>query len=275
MISTLAEPGGAERVAVTMANDWVSRGRPVTIVCQDRPGTASFYALAPEIQLVQVGGRAAASTALRHVAAVFIPVGAAIAVLAPLVVNALYRRGAFDAEASVRTAGVVAALLAPLLPLLMATTVLVAAHNARRRGALVGAAAILNAVLNLGLNLALAPVIGVAGVALSTSLTLTIAVLFLAWRLAVNEPGFDARSLGAVVLKSAIATAAAAIPIAYLAWGGLVSGALPAGVAWIAGLALAGSAVHLVGAAALGFREPGTVLAAVFGAVRRRRIDGR
>jgi peptidoglycan biosynthesis protein MviN/MurJ (putative lipid II flippase) len=121
----------------------------------------------------------------------------------------------------------------------------------------------------------LAPLIGVAGVALSTSLTLTIVVLFLAWRLAVNEPGFDARGLGVVVLKSALATAAAAIPIAYLSWGGLASGALPAGVAWIAGLALAGSAVYLVGAAAIGLREPGTVLAAVVGAMRRRRSDGR
>jgi glycosyltransferase involved in cell wall biosynthesis len=46
--------GGAERVIVTVANEWVARGRTVTLLTFEPPGTRPYYALDPRVTLRQL-----------------------------------------------------------------------------------------------------------------------------------------------------------------------------------------------------------------------------
>ena len=211
----------------------------------------------------------AAARALRYIGATIIPVSAATAALAPLLVGLLYERGAFDADAAARTAGVVAGL-APLLPLSMAMSVLSGAHNARRRGALIGKSAVLTAILNLGLNILLARQIGVAGIALSTSMTSLLVLIFLGWRLNSLEPGFHGRQVAGSWAKAIGASAVAAVPVAALAWSGAIPPASLSSLLWLAGLPLFGGVVYLVAAAALRLTEPVEVLRAAVSIARNR-----
>ena len=197
-----------------------------------------------------------------------IPVGAAAAALAPLGVGLIYEHGAFGPDATARTAGVVAGL-APLIPLTMAMYVVTGAHNARRRGGIIGTSAVLTAILNLGLNLLLAPVLGVLGIALSTSITSFAVFVFLAWRLSRLESGFTGRELSATWARAVLASAIAAVPIGVLTWSGTFSAQFPAGGAWLALLGVVGGIIYLGVSLVLRLREPVEVLRGIVGALRR------
>lgn len=181
----------------------------------------------------------AATSALRYGLAIFVPVSIGIAALAPLIVSVVYERGAFDEAASVATAQVVAGF-APMLTLVILQPIITGAHNTRRHGMLLGSTAVANAVSNVALNLVLGRLFGVAGIALSTSVTVGALLAFLCYRLAATEADFDLRSVGSTAFRALAA--------------GLVPGAAAAIFAWSAGPGIGwpGNAIALVGGASLG-----------------------
>jgi putative peptidoglycan lipid II flippase len=211
----------------------------------------------------------ASHQSLRYVVAIFIPVSVATAALAPILIDVAYRRGAFGDEAASLTAGTLAGF-APLIVLTMAQSVLVSAHNARRRGVLLMSMGFANAIMNLVFNVLFARQIGVAGVALSSSVTLAIALFAMAWRLDRLEPDFRGRALLGVTTRATVASALAAIPVALIAWQAAPSGEPVAGVLSLVGLTLLGAALYGVFAFVVGLREPREIAFAGVRFLRRR-----
>lgn len=204
--------------------------------------------------------------ALRASIALATPAAVWMAAVAPLAVELAYRRGAFDSrDVAITTAVVVA--FAPMIALGVVQPVLIGAHNARRRATLLGAVAVANAALNIALNIAFGLVLGVGGVAVSTSLTALILLAFLATR--ISEPGFD---LGFIVRYGARTLGAAGIAVAPTL---AVVATLPSGLGLglapvILALAVSMVAIYPFVAGRLGISEPLLVLAAVRERVWRR-----
>ena len=211
----------------------------------------------------------ASHRSLRYVIAIFVPVSVATAALAPILVDVAYRRGAFGDEAAYLTSGTLAGF-APLIVLTMAQSVLVGAHNARRRGWLLMTMGFANAIMNLVFNILFARSIGVAGVALSSSVTLGIVLFAMAWRLDQLEPDFRGRELLGVTLRATIASAVAAVPVAIVAWGFGPTEEPARGVLLLVVLTLVGAGLYLLFAILLGLREPREVVALGLTALRRR-----
>ena len=74
------------------------------------------------------------------------------------------------------------------------------------------------------LNIAFSSVIGAAGVALSSSVTGTLLIIFLAWRLTELRATGSIGALWRTFGHSLVAIAIPALPIAALAWSGIVGG---------------------------------------------------
>lgn len=132
-----------------------------------------------------------------------------------------------------------------------------------------------NAIMNLVFNILFARSIGVAGVALSSSVTLGIVLFAMAWRLDQLEPDFRGRELGGVTLRATIASSVAAIPVAIVAWGFGPTTEPARGVLLLVVLTLIGAALYALVATLLGLREPREVVALVLAAIRQRRASGR
>ena len=210
-----------------------------------------------------------ATLAVRYVIAVFTPLSALGAALAPLAVDVAYRRGAFDSAAAHSTSLVVAAL-APLLTFMVAKTVVTSAHNSYRHGALLFCAGILSAVVNLTLDLLFGLTLGAAGISLSTTGMMLINFLFLGWLLGRHDRGFE---LGRLVLVGARATAAAgvsALPVALVA--GAMAGHQPFAVELVSlfSLGIVGLGAYLLVAPRLGLSEPIIVARWLVVAARRK-----
>jgi putative peptidoglycan lipid II flippase len=189
-----------------------------------------------------------------------------MAAASPLVVDLVYRRGAFDSADVAITTAVVAAF-APMIALGVMQPVLTGAHNARRRATLLGAVASANAVLNLFLNIVFGAVLGIGGIALSTSLTILITLSFLATR--ISEPGFDLRLIVGYAVKALAAAGIAAAPtlaIARMIPSGLGLALAPI----IAALFLSMAALYVMVASHFGLTEPMLVLTTVRGRMRHR-----
>ena len=218
---------------------------------------------------------ALSSVALRYTLAIFVPVSFGVAALAPLLVDVVYRRGAFDAAAAADTTLVVAAF-SPMLALTMILPILTGAHNARRNGTLLAVTAISNAVLNLLLNLVFGRLFGVTGVALSTSITMAILLVFLAWRLARSEVDFDQRAVLHVGKRVLLASAVPAIIVGTISWNLLGSSLkTPGNLAAVVLLAIVGAIGYFGMAVILGIREPTEVLGRSIGSIRAIRSRGR
>jgi putative peptidoglycan lipid II flippase len=200
-----------------------------------------------------------ATRSVRFTLAMFVPVATAVAALSPLIVEVVYRRGAFDAHSAALTAGVVAAF-APMLLLTMVQPVLTGSHNARRRGALLGFTAVANATLNVVFNLAFGLTLGVAGVALSTSLTTAMLLAWLASRLADTEEGFAISPLLTLSLRALAASLISAVPLSIIVWVFLPALPLIPAMALLAAMLLAGMLGYLVAGTLLGITEIGTIL---------------
>ncbi len=204
--------------------------------------------------------------ALRAAIALATPAAVWMAVASPLVVEFVYRRGAFDSGDVAITTSVVSSF-APMIALGVIQPVLTGAHNARRRAALLGAVAFGNAGLNLVLNVAFGLVLGVGGIALSTSLTVFIMLTFLATR--ISEPGFDLRAIANNALRALLAAGIAATPtLAIVVWTppGLGFGLAPI----LALCALSMAAVYPVLARRFGVTEPMLVVTALWTRVTHR-----
>ena len=197
--------------------------------------------------------------ALRAAIALAVPAAVWMAAAAPLVVDLVYRRGAFDSGDVTITATVVVAF-APMIALGVMQPVLTGAHNARRRATLLGMVAIGNAVLNLLLNVLFGAVLGVGGIALSTSLTVLITLGFLATR--ISEPGFDLRLIARHAAGTLLAAGIAVVPtliVVPMIPPGLGLGLVPI----LAGLFLSMAAIYVALAGHFGLKEPMLVLSAV------------
>ena len=241
--------------------------------------TAWTTSLYPSLVRSSVGGQdrslgALSALALRYTLAIFVPVSFGVAALAPLLVDVVYRRGAFDAVAASDTALVVAAF-SPMLALTMILPILTGAHNARRNGTLLAVTAVSNAVLNLLLNVAFGRLFGVTGVALSTSITMAILLVFLAWRLARSEADFDRRAVIRVGWRVLLASAVPAVIVGTVAWNLLGSSLeTPGNLAALGVLATGGAVGYMGMALLLGIREPRDVLARLVGSIRSLRTRG-
>ncbi len=209
------------------------------------------------------------SEALRYVIAIFVPLSVATAALAPVVVAFAFERGAFGVSAAAATAGVVTGF-APLVLLWLVQPILVAAHNARRRGGLLGRVAVLNAALNLLLNIAFGLVLGVAGVALSTSITALLLVTVLSRRLRDLEPDFDLPAVVAVGRRSLVAALVPGIPIAAICWLVRPELDLVGELGFLVASSVLGGAAYLGMCRLLQLSEPWVTVTAVAAIGRRR-----
>ena len=218
---------------------------------------AAIYPALVRASLVEQGQSfgQAITGAMRYIMAMFVPISVATAALAPVIVEVAYGRGAFDERAAVLTAGALAGF-APLIVLSMANSVLNGAHNARQRGVFLMVMGFLDAILNAVLNVAFGLTIGVAGIALSTSVTMAVIQLIKAWRLGSFEEGFPLSGLLATSAQSLAASLIVAVPIALLAWN-LPSGlGLLTNLLVLAGLALVGMVGYIGCARLLRLDEP-------------------
>jgi len=200
-----------------------------------------------------------ANRALRYTIVLFVPIAVGVSTLAPLLVEVVYRRGAFDAHSAMLTAGVVAAF-APMLALTMIQPVLTGSHNARRRGALLGTTAVINAFLNIVLNLSLGLPLGVAGVALSTSVTTALLMVWLATWLSRKETGFEVTGALTLVLRVLVASAVPAIPLAIIVWGFLPVLPFAGAAGLLVLMLLIGVLGYVASAWLLGITEIGDIL---------------
>lgn len=207
--------------------------------------------------------------AVRFVIAVFLPLALATAALAPIVVAVAFERGAFDAVAAATTAGVVVGF-APLIVVWLVQPILTAAHNARRRGGLLARIAILNAASNVALNLIFGLALGVAGVALSTSITGLLLVGILMRRLRDLEPEFDLGAIVRVGLRSFAAALVPTLPIAAITWLARPPLDLPGQLGFLMLSTVVGGGVYLALSRVIGLAEPGIAAAALTRLGKRR-----
>jgi putative peptidoglycan lipid II flippase len=203
-----------------------------------------------------------ASNLLRIVIALAMPVTFGAAALAPLIVDVAYVRGAFTEEDAQRTSLVVASL-APLFVLSMVQPVVIGSHNARRSGWTLFMAGVATAVLNLGLDLLLAPVMGVAGIGLSSSLALLVPLSALLFLLARREASFDLRGIASTAVRSAAAAAIPAAAVGWVAWHQVPTGQTGFDILLLVAGSIAGFAGYLVGAHLLRIDEVDQAVRAV------------
>jgi putative peptidoglycan lipid II flippase len=209
-------------------------------------------------------GEVAAAEAGHTVAvalSITIPIAAATAAVAPLVVAIVYGRGAFDVSAVLPTAIAVSAL-APSVIIAVVSAVAGGAHAVRGRTRLLAVLSSIGAAVNLALDLVLGPRFGVAGIGLGTSIALGLTTS----GLVVELRRYERVDLGQVSLeggRSLIASAVAAIPIGLFAWSGIATQPLPVDAALLVILSIAGGLVYLAVSRALGATAPFEVLSAL------------
>jgi putative peptidoglycan lipid II flippase len=199
--------------------------------------------------------------AARFAGAVFVPVAALTAALAPILVAVAYLRGAFTPEAVSATASVVAAF-APLMVVLIISPVLTGALNALRRGMVLLAGGVLNVAINTFLAPTLAVVLGlgVTGIAVSASTTPIVVTWFFARRLARSQPDFVPTELGHALLRACIAALPPALICAGIAWNVPLPTDPIAGLAVLTTLTIPAVLAYILLATRLGLSEPMTVL---------------
>lgn len=189
----------------------------------------------------------------------FVPVAILAVALAPLAVEVAFGRGKFGASEIAVTTGVVAAF-GPLILVMMVSPVLAGAHNARRRGGVLLATGVMNVIMNITLDLVLGGWLGVAGIALSSSITGSILVGFLAVRLARAEDDFPLRQLALTTVRALGAIALPAAAVTAIAWSGVGRGGGLADLLLLIPVGLAAAIVYTITAIALGIEEIPTLL---------------
>jgi putative peptidoglycan lipid II flippase len=216
---------------------------------------------------------AAMTVAMRYTLAMFVPITVATIALAPLVVSVIYGRGRFD-DRAVQTTVTVVAAFAPMILLTMIQPVLTAAHNARRRGTLMAVTGVANAVLNVLLNLAFGSVFGVAGIALSSSVTLALLLAFLIWRVPRDE-GFRVRETVDAGGRALAASLIPGVPIGAFVWSLARDVPTSTGVAILVLCSLLGTIAYIMSTRLLGLPEPMIVVGAVAQRTKNRLVRAR
>jgi putative peptidoglycan lipid II flippase len=234
-------------------------------------GAAIYPAFVRANQDTQRSGlSSAAEQALRYVLVVFVPLSALTLAVAPVAVSAAYGRGAFTPADLQQTALVVAAF-APLVCTMMISQSLTGALNARRSGTVLLAAGTINVILNCTLDVVLGFPLGIAGVALSSSLTAVIVSIYKARQLARREPGFRLRPLAAYLGRASLASLPGALVLGALSWAGIFPTGLVPGLATLAVFGVVGILVYVVLATRIGLDEPMVLVKEAQGWMSRRR----
>jgi putative peptidoglycan lipid II flippase len=205
---------------------------------------------------------------LTYALAVFIPLAMLVAATAPVVVSAAYARGAFSGADAELTALVVLGL-SPMIAIAMIIPVLSGSLNALRKGRILLAGGILHVGLTLVLDITLAAVLGVMGIALATSITNALIAVFFGFMLVRAEPTFRPELVWRTVGIAIAAAAPAVIVIAALAWSQPPPSETFVALAFLvaAGLAVAGTYLWL--SRRLGLLEPATIVGALLSTIRR------
>ena len=198
------------------------------------------------------------------------PVSALTLAVAPVAASTAYGRGAFTPEDLFVTALVVAGF-APLICTLMVSQTLTGALNARRSGNVLLAAGIINVIVNCSLDVVLGISIGIAGVALSSSVTAIVVSTFKARQLAKREPAFRLRPLVRYLATALVASLPGALVLGALSWAGIFPSGLLQGLATLAIFGSVGIISYLILATRLGLREPRVLYELVLDRVKRRR----
>lgn len=232
--------------------------------------TAAIYPALVRASLLGTSGSLgeAAGSAMRYVIAIFVPLAVATSALAPVIVEVAYVRGAFGERSAILTSGALAGF-APLLVLTMANSVLTGAHNARQRGVFLMSMGFLDAILNAVFNVTLGLTIGVAGIALSTALTMGIIQFIKAWRLGSIEDAFPLGGLLMVSARSIAASVVVAIPIAIIAWALPYDLGLGSALTALVALTAVGMVGYIVVGRLIGLEEPWTVARTLLRSPRR------
>ena len=213
-------------------------------------------------------GRATDRT-VRYTIAAFTPISFLSAAVAPVAVSTVYSRGAFTSDDVQVVASVVAAF-APIVAILMTSSVVTNALNARRSSMVLLASSILNVVINLTLDVVLGFAFGVVGIALGSSVTLGTVLVFKASRLAKLEDGFTLWMMVRTAAMACIASLPASIPIAAVCWSGSLPDGFLVGMASLVVFSLTGLAAYLVVANLVGLREPRELVSFGWRLARRR-----
>ena len=237
-------------------------------------GSAIYPALVKS-SLAGVAGSLAATSvrAMHYVLAIFVPVACLTAAVAPLAVSIAYGRGAFS-EADVTTTARTVSGFAPLLVILMLVPIMTGAHNARRRGKLLLVGGITNVTVNITLDLVLSRWLGVAGMALASSVAETTVLVFFIHRLSRFGDPFELVPIGRKAVVALVASAPGSLLVAAFAWTGHVPHDTIAAVAALVLAGLLGVGLYLVTATMLGMEEPASIRRslseALFGRLRPR-----
>lgn len=197
----------------------------------------------------------ATEQALRYVTAVFVPISALTLAVAPLAVAVAYGRGEFT-SADLQLTALVVAGFAPLVFTLMLSQTLTGALNARRSGGVLLTAGVINVILNCTLDIVLGLPLGVAGVALSSSVTAVVVAIFKARRLARQEESFHLRPLARHITIAIAASLPCALAFGALSWTGHYPDGAIAGLVTLAAYGVVGMLVYAVIASRLGLKEP-------------------
>lgn len=231
-------------------------------------GTVAYPFLVRAAQATPSSLAGSAATLIRSALAIAVPVSVGAAALAPVIVDIAFERGAFDQAATAATALVILGM-SPLFALSMVEAVLIGAHNARRAGVTLFAAGLTHAGVNLAFDLLLVGPLGVAGIAVATSLAYLAALSLLAVVLARQEPEFRPGPILSVAGRSTVASLVPGIPVGLVAW----TLAPDASFLGLLGLLIGGSLVGLVGflatARVLHITEVDEFVAAVVGRLPR------
>jgi putative peptidoglycan lipid II flippase len=226
-------------------------------------GPAWGAAVYPALVRSAIGGResslaSSVERGLRYSIGIVLPLAGLVAAVAPLAVAVAYERGEFSAEAA-RTTALGVAGFAPLLLLLIVQPLLVGGMNARRRGGLMLLGGLINVITNLSLDVVLGFWLGVAGIALASSASLGITLLYLAWCLKQGD-GLELAPIGGTLLRAMVAAAPGSIVVALLAWNRLLPTDGVAGLLALGVVGVLGMAAYLAIARSLRLVEPGMVV---------------
>ncbi len=183
------------------------------------------------------------------------PISALTFAVAPLAVAIAYGRGAFT-SADLQLTALVVAGFAPLVFTLMLSQTLTGALNARRSGGVLLMAGVINVILNCSLDIVLGLPLGVAGVALSSSVTAVVVATFKARRFARQERTFQLRPLARHIMIAIAASLPCALAFGVLSWTGHYPDGAVAGLATLAAYGVVGMLVYAAIASRLGLKEP-------------------
>jgi putative peptidoglycan lipid II flippase len=209
--------------------------------------------------------KATLGSALRLVAFFNVPSAVGLAVVGGPIVSLIYQHGRFGAADAEATAQALACYALGLYAY-SAVKVMAPAFYALDRARVPVVGSFVGMAMNVGLNLALYPVLGFRGVALGTSLAAgaNLTVLLVAWRREYGGLG------GAGLVPQLLRVLAASAVLAVVAWGTArgLEAVLPPGGLWRQaavglGPVVAGAAVYFAVARWLGVAELGEVVAAL------------